>query len=225
LLRTRRSVRHFRPDPVPPEILDRLLEAARWAPSGFNLQPTHFVVVTDPDVKAKLCHACAGQPQVREAGATVVFAGDRRAADHHLDRVLRQDLDAGAINAPYAQKLRWGVPLLFNEGPLGLGRFWKAALSAVVGRFKVLPPFQAVDKNYWLGKQVCLSAMAFMLAAQAAGLATCPMEGFSERRVRQALNIPPSHLVVLAVPVGYPDDSTPKKTRLPLDGRVHQDRW
>jgi nitroreductase len=202
LLRIRRSVRHFRPDPVPPELLAGLLEAARWAPSGFNLQPTHFVVVTDP-----------------------VFTGDRRAAENHLDRVLRQDLAAGAINAPYERKLRWGVPLLFNEGPLGLGRLWKAALAAVLGRFKVLPPFQAIDKDYWLGKQVCMSAMAFLLAAEAAGLAACPMEGFSDRRVRRVLGVPPSQLVVLAIPVGYSDDPTPKRSRLPLDGRVHPDRW
>ena len=60
---------------------------------------------------------------------------------------------------------------------------------------------------------------------QAAGLATCPMEGFRERWVRRALGIPPSQLVVLVVPVGYPDDPTPRRTRLPLDGRVHRDRW
>src|SRR5215218_2231099 len=98
LVRTRRSTRHFRTDPVPPELLDELLEAARWAPSGFNLQPTHFVVVTSPDAKAKLHPACGKQSQVLEAGATVVFTGDRRVAENHLDRVLRQDIEAGAIN-------------------------------------------------------------------------------------------------------------------------------
>ena len=66
---------------MPPALLDELLEAARWAPSGFNLQPTHFVVVTDPAAKAKLCPACMKQRQVLEAGATVVFTGDRRVVD------------------------------------------------------------------------------------------------------------------------------------------------
>ncbi|WAL61805.1 nitroreductase family protein [Thermocoleostomius sinensis] len=225
LVRGRRSTRHFRPDPVPPDLLNELLEAARWAPSGFNLQPTHFVVVTSPESKAKLYPACGEQRQVLEAGATVVFTGDRRVAENHLDRVLKQDREAGAINEAYEQMLRKNVPLLFHEGPLGISRFWKAAFEAVAGQFVFVPGVQAAHKSFWLGKQVCLSAMAFMLAAQAAGLASCPMEGFRECWVRRALGIPSDQLVVLVVAVGYPNDSTPRRTRLPLDGRVHHNGW
>lgn len=225
LVRTRRSTRHFRPDPVPPQLLDQLLEATRWAPSGFNLQPTHFVVVTDQDVKAKLYPACMNQRQVLEAGATVVFTGDRRVVDNHFERVLRQDREADAINDAYEQHLRKSVPLLFNQGPLGLGWLWKALAEPVIGRFRPVPSIQAVHKNYWLAKQVCLSAMVFMLAAHVAGLATCPMEGFGERSVRRALGIPSSQTVVLVVPVGYADNLSLKKTRLPLEALVHRDRW
>jgi nitroreductase len=225
LARSRRSARHFRPDPVPPDLLDQLLEAARWAPSGFNLQPTHFVVVTDPAVKAKLYPACMKQRQVLEAGATVVFTGDRRVVEHNFERVLKQDREAGGINDAYEKLLRKAVPLFFNTGPLGVGRLWKAAAEAVVGRFTPVPSVQAVHKSFWLAKQVCLSAMVFMLAAEAAGLATCPMEGFGERAVRRALGIPSSQTVVLVVPVGYADNSGQKKTRLPLDGMVHRNRW
>jgi nitroreductase len=225
MVRSRRSTRHFRPDPVPPALLDKLLEAARWAPSGFNLQPTHFVVVTDPDVKAKLHPACMKQRQVLEAGATVVFTGDRRVVENHFERVLRQDREAGTINDAYEQLLRKIVPFFFNQGPLGFGWIWKAATEAVVQRFVPIPSFQAVHKSFWLAKQVCLSAMVFMLAAEVAGLATCPMEGFGECSVRRILGIPSSQTVVVVVAVGYADNSALKKTRLPLDGQVHQDRW
>lgn len=95
----------------------------------------------------------------------------------------------------------------------------------MVGRLVPIPSVQAVHKGFWLAKQVCLSAMAFMLAAEAAGLATCPMEGFGERRVRRALGIPSGQTAVLVVPDGYADSSSQKKTRLPLEGRVHRDRW
>ena len=155
----------------------------------------------------------------------MVFTGDRRVAENHLDRVLRQDLEAGAINAAYEQMLRNNVPLLFNEGLLGIGRLWKAVFEAVVGRFLFIPEVQAVHKSFWLGKQVCMSAMVFMLAAQAAGLATCAMEGFGEHAVRRALGIPSSHTVVLVVAVGYADNSALTKTRLPLEGRVHREGW
>jgi nitroreductase len=225
LVRSRRSTRHFRPDPVPPALLDGLLEAARWAPSGFNLQPTHFVVVTDPGAKARLYPACMKQRQVVEAGASVVFTGDRRVVENHFERVLRQDREAGAINAAYERLLRKAVPLSFNQGPFGAGWLWKAVAGAVAGRFIPVPSVQAVHKSFWLAKQVCLSAMVFMLAAAAAGLATCPLEGFGERAVRRALGIPPSQAVVLVVAVGYADNSGLKKTRLPLEGRVHRNQW
>src|SRR5436305_813895 len=71
---------------------------------------------------------------------------------------------------------------------------------------------QAVHRDFWLAKQVCLSAMVFLLAAAAAGLATCPMEGFGERAVRRALGIPPSQAVILLLAVGYADNSGLKKT-------------
>ncbi len=127
LVRSRRSTRHFRSDPVPPDLLAELLEAARWAPSGFNLQPTHFVVVTDPDVKAKLYPACMKQRQVLEAGATVVFTGDQRVVENHFERVLLQDREAGAINAEYEQLLRGlfrSVSTKGLSGSGGYGRRW-----------------------------------------------------------------------------------------------------
>lgn len=225
LVRSRRSARHFRSDPVPPALLDELLEAARWAPSGFNLQPTQFVVVTDPDVKARLYPACMKQRQILEAGATVVFTGDRRVFENQFERVLENDLRAGAIDKAYEKLLRKGVPLSFRQGPLGLGWLWKAVVAAVAQRFIPIPKVQAIHKSFWLAKQVSLSAMVFLLAAEAAGLATCPMEGFGEHAVRRVLGIPSSQTVVLVVPVGYGDPSASKKTRLPLDGRVHQNRW
>jgi nitroreductase len=225
LARARRSARHFLPEAVPPELLDQLLEAARWAPSGFNLQPTHYVVVTDPDVKAKLHPACKKQSQVLEAGATIVFTGDRIVVENQFEQILEQDRKAGAINASYEQLLRKAVPLLFNRGPLGLGRAWKWLAEVTVGRFMTIPSVQAVHMDYWLAKQVSLSAMTFMLAAQAAGLATCAMEGFGERAVRNVLGIPSSQLVVLLVAVGYADSGPRVKTRLPLEGRVHRNGW
>ncbi len=79
LVRSRRSTRHSRPDPVPPDPLDELREAARWAPGDFNLLPTHSVGVTDPDVDARLDPACMKRRQDREAGALDAALGYMRA--------------------------------------------------------------------------------------------------------------------------------------------------
>ena len=49
LVQKRRSIRRFRSDPIPDEYVDKVLEAARWAPSGSNMQPWVFVAVREKD--------------------------------------------------------------------------------------------------------------------------------------------------------------------------------
>lgn len=59
LVRGRRSVRRLRPDPVPPELVTTILEAAAWAPSPHGTQPWRFVVLTHPERKRALAEAMA----------------------------------------------------------------------------------------------------------------------------------------------------------------------
>src|SRR6266581_2008586 len=54
LVKTRHSVRKFKPDPIPDDTIEKILEVARWAMSGANSQPWEFVVVTDPAIKKQL---------------------------------------------------------------------------------------------------------------------------------------------------------------------------
>ncbi len=56
-MRRRRSIRHFSDRPVPREIIENCLRTAVTAPSGANMQPWHFVVVTDPAVKRRIREA------------------------------------------------------------------------------------------------------------------------------------------------------------------------
>ncbi len=225
IVKARRSTRHFEPKAVAPELLEQLLEAARWSPSGFNLQPTHFVVVTDQALKEKLYPACMKQRQVLDAGAVVVFTGDRDVVTHHFEKMLRRDREAKAINADYEKLLRKNVSLSFNRGFLGFGFLWKLAAETIVGRFVPIPKLQAVHRDYWLAKQVSIAAQTFMLAAEFAGLATCPMEAFSERAVQKILGIPRNQAVILIVPVGYANNSAQTKTRLSLAELVHHNSW
>ncbi len=57
LVTRRRTIRQFKPDPVPDEYITKIIEVARWAPSGFHTQPWEFVVVKDPAAKAKIVAA------------------------------------------------------------------------------------------------------------------------------------------------------------------------
>lgn len=57
LIRGRRSVRQYQPAPVPPALIEQVLEAARWAPSPHGRQPWRFVVLTRPESKERLAKA------------------------------------------------------------------------------------------------------------------------------------------------------------------------
>lgn len=54
LVKKRRSIRRFKPDPVPEDYINRIIEVARHAPSGFNMQPWEFVVVKKPELRKKI---------------------------------------------------------------------------------------------------------------------------------------------------------------------------
>ncbi|MEM2455426.1 MAG: nitroreductase family protein [Candidatus Bathyarchaeia archaeon] len=78
-IQKRRSVRAYEPTPVPRETLERVLEAARLAPSAGNIQPWHFIVVTDAEKRRQLAEApFAGF--LREAPVVIVGCGDQKAS-------------------------------------------------------------------------------------------------------------------------------------------------
>jgi nitroreductase len=225
LAKSRRATRHFKPDAIAADLLDRVLAIAQWAPSGYNLQPTHFVVVTDPVIKSKLFAPCLKQRQINAAPAVVVITGDRQVAANHFEDVIAADRAGGAIDDAYEKLLRKVIPLVFGQGPLGMGWLAKAVAGPVRALVMPTPSIPAVHKRYWLTKQTMLCAMTLMLAASAAGLATLPMEGFDERRVRKALGIPRSQIVPVVIAMGYTGTTNLKKTRLPIERILHRDKW
>lgn len=220
LCKKRRATRRLSEAPVPRELLLKLLDCARWAPSGFNLQPTHYWVVEDPEIKKKLFKACLSQNQVLEAPAVVVFTGDRRVVSHNLEAVIDEEYENGAMTEAKEERLRQNVRLNFDQG---FGIQWLAKLigAPFLRLFTPMPTLPAVHKRFWLAKQVMMPAMNFMLAAEAAGLVTAPLEGFDEWRVKRALGIPMSHVVPIVIPVGFAAGEAPLKTRLSLDESVH----
>jgi len=74
-IRTRRSVRKYRPTPVAESTLKEVLNAARLAPSADNAQPWKIVVVRDEQVKLKLAAACNGQKFIAQAPLVLVACG------------------------------------------------------------------------------------------------------------------------------------------------------
>ena len=72
VIKERRSVRSYKPDPIPEDVLQRVLDAARFSPSGKNLQPWKFILVNDENLKRRLAEASVGQYFVAEAPLVIV---------------------------------------------------------------------------------------------------------------------------------------------------------
>lgn len=68
MLRPRRTVRDFAPDPIPPGVLEACIAAAGTAPNGANRQPWHFVVVTDPALKRRIRDAAEAEERAFYGG-------------------------------------------------------------------------------------------------------------------------------------------------------------
>jgi len=75
-IKTRRSIRKYRPEPIPDEKLQIVLEAARLAPSAANRQPWRFVIVQDSDRKKALAEAANNQTFLNDAAAIITAVGD-----------------------------------------------------------------------------------------------------------------------------------------------------
>ena len=72
---TRRSVRSSKPDMLSEEVLGRVMEAVRMAPSGSNKQPWRFILVSDPGLRGRLVPICNNQSFIGEAPVVVVACG------------------------------------------------------------------------------------------------------------------------------------------------------
>ena len=86
LMKNRRTIRRFKPDPVAEEKVEMILEAGRWAPSFSNLQPWKFVVIKDPVLKKAVDTAAKESVLhwgIDEAPVVVLVCADRRVDPLH----------------------------------------------------------------------------------------------------------------------------------------------
>jgi nitroreductase len=74
-IRTRRSVRSYAAAPIPVEVMERMQQALRLAPSACNIQPWHFIFVTDVGLRREVAQAANGQKWMADAPVTVVGCG------------------------------------------------------------------------------------------------------------------------------------------------------
>lgn len=68
----RKSVRKYKSDPIPDDVLNKILEAGRIAPSAKNIQPWRFIVIRDKETKKRIAEASRGQLWIADADVIVV---------------------------------------------------------------------------------------------------------------------------------------------------------
>jgi len=129
----RRSIRTFRPEPIPEKLLTQILEAARWSPSAGNCQARDIIVVKDLGIRRQLSEAALGQDFIEKAPINlVVCASPERSAWRYGDRGrnLHCILDAAASIEN----------ILLATHALGLGACWVGAFhDSLVSQILKLP--------------------------------------------------------------------------------------
>jgi nitroreductase len=151
LVQERRSIRAFTPDPVSDELVDKVIEAGRWAPSGTNTQPWEFVVVRDQEMKDRiagfvkavlyLAHEVeltrakdmqwpsaarpVSDPGWKDAPVLIVVCGDQRTKKSYplFAQLTRRDsIFASSLASAF-------LYMVLAAKTLGLGAHWASATS------------------------------------------------------------------------------------------------
>jgi nitroreductase len=206
LVKSRRSIRRFKPDPVPDEYVDKIIEAARWAPSGFNLQPWEFVVIKDPKLKDSIVQI------LKEA----------------LSNVMKME----ACREPWQKRPSTIPPPLQASGPAT--DYSKAPVFIILfGDTRTnagLPMGRRYD--YSLMQEAFLSglASAFLymhLAAASLGLASqwvsAVANPYAHCLVKNLLGVPHELEAYDMMALGYPDESPKTKLMRDRNEMVHHD--
>jgi len=157
-LRSRRSVRCYKQDPVPREITLELLEAARYAPSGHNSQGVAYIVVEEPKALQRICQIVLDwmAEMVRtqsELANRLHMPGIIKAHERGEDRILRKAPQLIVATAPRqlrAAQVSTYLALEYVElyaTTLGLGTCWAGFAQICAQQYQALPGFLNIAKD------------------------------------------------------------------------------
>ena len=208
-IRSRRSIRGFKPDPVPRKVLEELLDTCRWAPSAQNIQTWEMAILggkvmaeAKARLEAKVKDKVKPNPDLPVIEPTGIYlqrgTESRDTIDRHQFPPGTEDLDAK--RAGYLLKG---------------GRFHDAPNAIIIYSDKTLDAKAVINAG--------ILAQTIALAAPAYGLGTCLMFRAVNYPdvLRELLGIPESKTIILGVAIGYPDSgaiiNTVPRNRLPVD--------
>lgn len=183
IFQKRRSTRKFRTDAIPEEILAEIFRLGFQAPSSYNLQPWRFIVVREPENKAKLREFGFEQDKLVDAPVVLICCGDRQVNHRgYINQVIELGKQEGTISEKRAKFMHMAIPPFFE--------------------FK--PCYQSPEA--WSNRQVMIAVTYLMIAAQSLGVDSCPLEGFVAKPLREYFQIPDTVDVCCLLALGYADE-------------------
>jgi nitroreductase len=191
IIASRRSIRKFKQGDISADMVNLLLDAARLAPSGSNLQPTRFIVVQSPAAKETLGRYTPYKFIVR-AAVIFVCCADLTTINTR-ERRVGELLKEGAFE---------GVDMDMNDA---------SATS---------PIMDAEAIKAYLSMNVAIAVEHIALKAVDLGLGSCWLGRFDRDKVKEFLALDENIYPVVLLPVGYPDQSPKARPRFTLDKYV-----
>ncbi len=194
----RRATNAFKPDEVPAETLNAILELGLQAPSGYNLQPWRFIVVREAENRARLQAAAFNQAKVGQAPVVVIAVGMKEEWKRTADEVFQEGARRGAGRPETVEQYKQGALGFLSQMPM----------------------------DVWVNRHTMIAFTTLMYAAEVYGFDTAPMEGFDAAAVKREFGLPEEAEVVALLAIGraeQPDKAYPG--RFPLARAVYSERF
>ncbi|HUO34049.1 MAG TPA: nitroreductase family protein [Candidatus Acidoferrum sp.] len=206
-IRQRRAVKVFDPVEIPEPVRFQMLDAARFAPSSFNIQPYRFYWIESPEKRGIAAKLCFGQSPAATASALVVCVADigswKSTAQDHVAWMRTAGFTAEKIadSEKKARLVKW----FFIQGWFNSLGLVKWAILRIVHFWKIVgvAPYTRTSLFKWATKSASLACQNLMIAAESLGFHTCPMEGFDSLRLSKFLGLAPRyHEIVMVIAIG-----------------------
>ena len=195
-IRTRMSIRKFKADPVPSEVLMDIIDTAQWSPSYKNSQPWEVVIVSGEkketlskllaDLLEKNTTPCPDIPEPLSWPPAI---------EQRISELMKKrgELLGINLNDPEVKRKSKIANFQFYGAPHGIFLFQDASLTL------------------WSIFDMGLFAQSLMLAAHAYGLGTVPQAFLTDyaQQIKKYLGIPESKRLILGISIGYPDLESP----------------
>jgi nitroreductase len=204
LLKKRRSIRFFKPDPIPDGHIEKVLEAARWAMSGGNGQPWEFLVIKDRPTKAKVGKIISGR-QERHWQMELTRMQEYRHPGHQ-----REDLVDTQVR-------------MINEAPaiiIVMGDIRKFQATVIGHQF-----FSGEHDIFHMNLGNASTILCLAAASLGLGSAWQTVDRPSELEMKNLLGIPIEYKIYVMHPIGYPRVEPPTTYRRKLPELLHYEKY